>query len=237
MTKMRILLIIIMVLLMSCEQESNYNKQGVKKQKNISESKSNVVDGKKEMIVAANKNITDKRTIGGYMGGGNRESDLKKEELKWIKFMNELPRPENESKEDKKFREALGKEIARELFYNKKGEGKLRIREIPDFIMEKEQIDNLNADFSFILDNNKKIKFHNVIWEYRKKEEIKNYLNGFVGEKVKIYYSIDRLSNMGDYRIKKDKQGCYLIKDIKDNNNNSVLEELRKRNLIKEEGG
>ena len=222
---------------MSCEQESNYKKHEIKKRKSVDETQGNITDDKREIVVIENKNITDKRTIGGYMGGGNRESDLKKEELKWIKFMNELPRPENESKEDKKFREALGKEIARELFYNKKGEGKLRIREIPDFIMEKEQIDNLNADFSFILDNNKKIKFHNVIWEYGKKEEIKNYLNGYVGEKVKIYYSIDRLSNMGDYRIKKDKQGCYLIKDIKDNNNKSVLEELKKRNLIKKTGG
>ena len=42
---------------------------------------------------------------------------------------------------------------------------------------------------------------------------------------------------MGDYKLKQNNRGYYLINDIIDNSNNSVLEELKKRNLIKRAGG
>lgn len=94
----------------------------------------------------------------------------------------------------------------------------------------------VNDDFSMVLEDNKIIIFNNALWEDDRKEEIVEFLNEYKDKKVRIYFVTERTSSIGDYKLKQDGRGYYLIKDIRDNSNKSVLDELKKRNLIKGSG-
>lgn len=95
-----------------------------------------------------------------------------------------------------------------------------------------EKIILVNDDFSMVLEGHIIIVFENIIWQENKKEEILNLLNEYMNKKLRIYFITERISSMGDYQLKKNSQGYCLIKDIKDKDNISILEKLKKKNLI-----
>ena len=99
------------------------------------------------------------------------------------------------------------------------------------------KIIDVNDDLSMVLEDKRIIVLNNVFWENDKKDEIIQFLSEYIDKKPRIYFITERTSNVGDYKLKQNSRGYYLIMDIKDNKNNSILEELKKRNLIKELGG
>lgn len=99
----------------------------------------------------------------------------------------------------------------------------------PKKITSKGIVKNVNDDYSLQLDDNKILKFENINFNTGKQVEILNFMRStLVEKKVTILHSVERTGSYS-YEMKKDKEGKFLIQDIKIQNEDVVKELINKQ--------
>lgn len=99
----------------------------------------------------------------------------------------------------------------------------------PNKITSKGIVKNVNDDYSLQLDDNKILKLETITFNNEKQAEILNFMRStLVEKKVTILHSVERTGSYS-YEMKKDKQGKFLIQDIKIQNEDVVKELINKQ--------
>jgi hypothetical protein len=94
----------------------------------------------------------------------------------------------------------------------------------PKKISSKGIVKTINDDYSLQLDDKKILKLENIYFNNEKQIEILNFMRStLIGKKVTIHHSVERTGSYS-YEMKRDKQGKFLIQDIK----------IQKEDLVKE---
>lgn len=100
-------------------------------------------------------------------------------------------------------------------------------QKIPQKIIAKCIIRDINDDYSLQVDDKKTLKFENIVFNNDRKNEILEFIrSNFVGKKATIFHSVNRTGSYS-YEMKRDKQGNYLIQNVKIQNENLVNELIR----------
>jgi len=100
-------------------------------------------------------------------------------------------------------------------------------QKIPQKIITKCIIQDINDDYSLQVDDKKMLKLENIVFNNERKNEILEFIrSNFVGKKATIFHSVDRTGSYS-YEMKRDKQGNYLIQNIKIQNEDLVNELVR----------